>query len=72
MKVYRLVRVKTGKPMDSKVYKSKADAEKQMRWANKEFREFNAWLKKTGRKRKPVGLVKVKQESFSRRKNVGW
>ena len=53
--------------MDNKVYKSKAQAEKEMRLANKQFKEFNNFIKTKKIKRKPIKLVRVKAVKFSRK-----
>jgi len=71
VKVFQIVRGRKRIPMNDKVFKSKADAQKEMRFANKEFKEYNKFLKSRDIKRKPIKLVRVVETSFSRKKNVG-
>ena len=70
--VFKIVRGKEGIQMDDRIFRSKGDAQKQMRFANKEFEEFNKLISQGKIKRKPIGLVRVVETSFSRKKNVGF
>lgn len=68
VKCYKLVR--NNKPIDTKCYTSKIVALSEMRSANKQFKEFNEFIKKNKINRKPVKLVKVKEFNISRKEEL--
>lgn len=66
---FQLVRGK-GKSMDNKCYKSPTIARKEMLKTNKEFREFNNYIRKNKIDRKPIELVRVKKVNFKIKENI--
>lgn len=70
VKCYQLVRGKESKPMDNRCYKQLVIAKKEMLKVNKEFKEFNQFIKDRKLDRKPIQLVRVKQIKFSRKGNI--
>jgi len=68
VKAFQLFR--ESKPMDSKVYSNKNTALKEMKEANTQFKEFNDLVRQGKIDRKPIKLVRVKEVSFSRKRNV--
>jgi len=58
------------KPMDNKCYSNRSVALKEMKEANKQFKDYNQFIKQKKLDRKPIKLVRVKQVSFSKKSNV--
>jgi hypothetical protein len=72
VKVFQLVRGRGAKirPMNSFIYASQDRALKEMKEANKQFREFNVLVKQGKISRKPIELVRVREISYSRKKDI--
>ena len=68
VKTFRIFR--GSKPMDNKVYSNRSIALKNANEANKQFKEYNQFIRQKKLDRKPIKLVRVKEVSFSRKKNV--